>query len=118
METDGFNGATRRVVDAAKALFEDADREEMRQEGEPAVCPECGGRNTLAYDTDDALVRECHDCGIEYRAQHTQKYWDEHYATAPCCTCGEPCLLSTAHLHQGQWIGDECCWEERLRSSE
>lgn len=24
----------------------------------------------------------------------------------------------TAHLHGGDWVGDECCWDERLRSSE
>lgn len=36
----------------------------------------------------------------------------------PCCHCGLEVSAETAHLHQGQWIGDECCWDERLRSSE
>jgi hypothetical protein len=36
----------------------------------------------------------------------------------PCSVCGKCCDPSTAHLHQGKWIGDECCWDERLKSSE
>ena len=38
--------------------------------------------------------------------------------TVPCSICGNHCLKKTAHLHQGKWIGDECCWDERLRASE
>ena len=38
--------------------------------------------------------------------------------TAVCSLCGKPCDAGKAHLHQGKWIGDECCWDERLRSSE
>jgi len=36
----------------------------------------------------------------------------------PCSLCGGQAPLKTAHLHQGEYIGDECCWDERLRSSE
>ena len=35
-----------------------------------------------------------------------------------CSICGKSCDIKTAHLHQGKYIGDECCWDERLRSSE
>lgn len=35
-----------------------------------------------------------------------------------CSVCSELCLVKTAHLHQGEYIGDECCWDERLKSSE
>lgn len=35
-----------------------------------------------------------------------------------CKMCGKPCKASDAHLHQGSFIGDECCWDERLRSTE
>lgn len=35
-----------------------------------------------------------------------------------CSLCHEPCDASTAHLHQGRWIGDQCCWDERLKASE
>jgi formylmethanofuran dehydrogenase subunit E len=39
-------------------------------------------------------------------------------AKVVCSLCGEEVPEATAHIHQGKWIGDECCWDERLRSSE
>lgn len=41
---------------------------------------------------------------------------DEH--SVMCCLCGELCDSRTAHLHRGRWIGNECCWDERLRATE
>lgn len=38
--------------------------------------------------------------------------------TVTCSLCGKPCGAMLAHLHQGKWIGDECCWDERLKASE
>jgi hypothetical protein len=35
-----------------------------------------------------------------------------------CALCGRPCLARRVHQHQGTWIGDECCWDERLRVTE
>jgi hypothetical protein len=35
-----------------------------------------------------------------------------------CDMCGQSILTNTAHLHQGKYIGDECCWDERLRTTE
>lgn len=35
-----------------------------------------------------------------------------------CSICKKRCVAHTAHIHQDEWIGDECCWDERLRSSE
>lgn len=35
-----------------------------------------------------------------------------------CSLCSEYCSLLTAHIHQGKYIGDECCWDERLRITE
>lgn len=35
-----------------------------------------------------------------------------------CSMCGKPCNPGTAHMHQGDFIGDECCWDERLRCTE
>jgi hypothetical protein len=36
---------------------------------------------------------------------------------AECAFCHKKTLLSTAHLYQGMWVGD-CCWDERLRTTE
>jgi len=35
-----------------------------------------------------------------------------------CSLCRKLCDGVLAHRHQGEWIGDECCWDERLRASE
>lgn len=39
-----------------------------------------------------------------------------------CAICRKKCKLETAHLHSGEdgdeWIGDECCWDDRLHASE
>lgn len=35
-----------------------------------------------------------------------------------CTICKRLCSGDLAHLHQGEWVGDECCWDERLRMSE
>lgn len=38
--------------------------------------------------------------------------------TTQCAHCGRFIPEITAHLHQGEWIGDVCCWTETLRGSE
>lgn len=39
-------------------------------------------------------------------------------AKVRCKFCGKPSPKATAHRHDGEWVGDECCWDERLRSTE
>ncbi len=41
----------------------------------------------------------------------------EPNATVTCSLCHQPTSSETAHLHQDEWIGEEC-WDERLRASE
>jgi len=36
----------------------------------------------------------------------------------PCSICHRQTNAKMAHRHQGEWIGDDCCWDERLRGSE
>lgn len=38
--------------------------------------------------------------------------------TVECSSCHKPVPRRTAHLHQEKYIGDECCWDERLRTTE
>jgi len=47
-----------------------------------------------------------------------QRMLDEKEPTVACKFCGKWVPAKTAHLHDGAWVGDECCWDERLRSSE
>ena len=35
-----------------------------------------------------------------------------------CQICGKPTNALTAHLHGDGYIGDDCCWDERLRGLE
>jgi hypothetical protein len=35
-----------------------------------------------------------------------------------CKFCSQLVPTATAHRHDGGWVGDACCWDERLRSSE
>ncbi|MEV6133070.1 hypothetical protein AB0M05_40830 [Streptomyces violaceusniger] len=32
-----------------------------------------------------------------------------------CKFCQGKILLATAHRHDNGWVGDRCCWDERLR---
>ena len=49
-------------------------------------------------------------CDLHRRCQRADR--------VTCAICHRACSARTAHLHSGQWIGDECCWAERLRSRE
>jgi hypothetical protein len=34
--------------------------------------------------------------------------------TVVCAMCGSHVSAGTAHPHDGRWIGDKCCWNERM----
>ena len=35
-----------------------------------------------------------------------------------CKFCKDLVPAKTAHLHQNEYVGDDCCWDERLRVTE
>ena len=35
-----------------------------------------------------------------------------------CKFCKQLTSKQTAHRHDGGWVGDDCCWDERLRMTE
>jgi hypothetical protein len=35
-----------------------------------------------------------------------------------CKLCGKQTSGLTAHRHDGGYVGDDCCWDERLRTTE
>lgn len=53
-------------------------------------------------------------------ADPLSRAWESQVpATGPQCKlCRKPCAAETAHRHDGGWVGDECCWDERLKSTE
>lgn len=38
--------------------------------------------------------------------------------TVTCVLCGQQAQASRARPHRDAWVGDECCWDERLRATE
>ena len=38
--------------------------------------------------------------------------------TVTCKFCHKPVDALTAHWHDGDWVGDACCWTEQLRTTE
>lgn len=38
--------------------------------------------------------------------------------TVTCTFCGDSVPLATAIAHDGGWVGKDCCWDERLRTTQ
>ncbi len=70
-------------------------------------CPICGWIDEA--DAEDATVRRYHGDSFDYD--------DAEEETVLCLMCRRPTNLRTARLYQGAQVG-ECCWDERLRSSQ
>ena len=51
-------------------------------------------------------------------ALRTEGLLDNDVKAVFCKICQKLCLRRTAHRHHNGWIGDECCWDPRLRASE
>lgn len=75
----------------------------------------CGeGRNLTVYEGLQEVVE-----GMEASVDRLRGVLGRRGGKAATCSlCGNPCDARKAHLHQGRLIGDECCWDERLRASE
>jgi hypothetical protein len=77
--------------------------------GGRGYCRMCGWIDEA--DPEDPTVRRYHGDSFEYDDP------DEEDLVL-CRFCGRQVPASTAHLYQGGWVGDDCCWDERLRSSQ
>jgi hypothetical protein len=71
-------------------------------------CRVCGWIDEA--DPEDPTVRRYHGDSFDYDEP------DEDQVL--CRFCQRQCSAGTAHSYQGGWVGDECCWDERLRSSQ
>lgn len=54
----------------------------------------------------------------EAEEEEAEDEGEEDPSNVTCSLCGEETPATTAHRHQDGWVGDECCWDERLRSTE
>ena len=55
--------------------------------------------------------------GDPERRSYTVAQWRKAFQVQ-CSICQQPCLGEVAHLHQGKWICQERCWDDRLKASE
>jgi len=98
---------------------EDWDGTEFFGTEDEIYCDHCGepledeGNNysELPFDVSSANKGEsgvlCDDCNERLSKQ----------LTVCCVGCGKDVPADEAHLHQGDYWG-ECCWDERLKSTE
>ena len=55
---------------------------------------------------------------MTFRNVGKAKHLDKLKHQVKCYLCEKIVPLDTAHRHQGGYIGDKCCWDERLKSTE
>ena len=107
------------ALDDAIAAFEEArgrfdeaelihDFVETEAEGADAANPPAGLQETCKW-LNAATDADCRALAAELRKLG---------GLVRCGLCGRAVPASTAHLHDEDYVGDECCWDERLRSSE
>ncbi len=77
---------------------------------DPDICPHCEKRNTNLIEGTSPLEMECYDCGATY-------YISNNFAECKFCNNKANTTGENAHSHDGGWVC-ECCWDERLRTTE
>jgi hypothetical protein len=86
-----------------------------------------GGIDVVCLDADrlqgrqELLARkwgEVENLPAPVREQARQVLIDLGVELVACKFCHQPTAAVTAHPHQYGWVGDDCCGDERLRSSE
>lgn len=102
------NGEAHGEKELQEAILAVLDEEEENEHS----CPKCGcsmqESNISIGNIDGFRGETCLDCGFTQVDPNT-----------PICKfCNRHCPPATAHRHQEGWVGDECCWDERLRSTE
>lgn len=68
-----------------------------------------------AAEDDAMIVEEVEMAVYESRLNELEQTEED---TVVCSLCGGMVSADVAHPHQGKWIGDECCWDERLKTTE
>jgi len=60
---------------------------------------------------------ECHRCFPRANCDRHEKCRESGSGPVTCKLCGKDTPAATAHLHQHEWVG-ECCWDDRLKTTE
>jgi len=78
-----------------------------------------------AADLEDQLGQD--DDTIGFSSENSTDNYSEIVGVEPtgferrlvdCKFCGNEVDADTAHVHGKGWVGDDCCWDERLRATE
>jgi|694.fasta_scaffold139348_2 hypothetical protein len=80
--------------------------------GCPVLLEVCQGRLRLVVWADINQEEPTHYIDLEGARE------DKRLPECVCSICHMACNPVKAHLHQGEYIGDECCWDDRLKASE
>ena len=78
-------------------------------------------RYVQAKDADDGVALQLEEGNIRTRLRelHAQcGHAPTVHKRVRCRFCRALVPKETAHRHQKAWVGDACCWDERLRSTE
>ena len=92
------------AVDVGRLV--EAAREEGRAAGLHEALDVLGGRSVELAEYIDRQVRD----------EQIDAPQDDD--TVACKFCRQEVAVSTAHLHDGEYVGADCCWDERLRATE
>jgi hypothetical protein len=83
--------------------------------------------NSSYHDEGDLFGYACTKCGAspndqpEMTEQEMFEFLSENQMleeAVSCKFCKKLVGVRSAHVHQGEYVGDDCCWDERLRSTE
>lgn len=88
----------------------DCYKELVRHIGHEIACVSYGVKR-------DNVAIECDTCGETLLDYDKPEKWKKG-AKFNCALCNKPTPVDTAHFHQGVYIGDGCCWDDRLKASE
>jgi hypothetical protein len=102
-----------RQVHFFQQLVEAGSAQEAREKGEALLRDE-DQSYWEAIDGGEDQIEEVSDLEAEEAGEIPQL----GTTIVRCQFCHQKVPLQTAHLHGGEWVGDECCWTEQLRGSE
>ncbi|WP_030570048.1 hypothetical protein [Streptomyces aureocirculatus] len=106
-------------------VVREIDHDPFQVEGEQYLVRELvwNGTDGRSYDlvrrrddkvlTEESFDRHPTDAQI---AMALEDYGEE-VELETCKFCRGKILLATAHLHDNGYVGDTCCWDERLRAT-
>jgi len=81
-------------------------------DGETCISQELKAANESDYEDMDGKPIDCPN------DRAYMPFVMDQPETVLCKFCHKQVGKLTAHEHDSGWVGHECCWDERLRSSE